>query len=296
MEENQKKLTVFDKRIHEIDLFRGFLILLVVIDHIFVTIANYSGPWGWNNDALYGFFYCWYYQGVLREVIQPIVLMLFCFVSGVSCAFSRNNLKRALETIGVAALIAGLTHIMQLLVDNNIITILTGYYIIDFNIIAVLGLSMLIYALIQKKSWRALVITILVSFLLSSYLIPNLRECLVDNFGYYDATDPNNFSRPGCFYRIPKFIIPLFWEPVYSNGNLTADYVPLFPYAMFFFLGALFSYFFYKEKRQSLVPHKGEWERPICFLGRHTMIIYFGQIIVIFGIFAAIDAIVKAAA
>lgn len=293
MENSKKKVSAFDKRIHEIDLLRGFLILLVIIDHLFLTLGNY-GQWTWHNEALGGFFYYWYYQGALREIIQPIVLMLFCFVSGVSCAFSRNNIKRALETIGVALLITGLTHILQALVDNKIITALSGYYIIDFNIIGVLGVCMLIYALIQKKGWKAIVITIVVSFLFSSYIVPNMRENLANWCGYYNPTEHPDFCRPGCYYNIPKFIIPIFWEPVYPAGYLTADFVPLFPYSMFFFGGTLFAYFFYKDKKQSLIPHKGQWERPICFLGRHTMIIYFGQIIVIYGIFALIDAIVQA--
>lgn len=289
------RLKPFDKRIHEIDLVRGFLIILVIMDHLFITLGNYAAPSVWNVTWMYEFFYCWYFKGILREVIQPTVLMLFCFVSGVSCIFSRNNLKRGIETIVVALAICGLTHLMQALVDWGIWGFLEGYFIIDFNIIGVLGISMVVYALIEKRSWKALGVVILISYLFSSFIIPNLRENLFDIFGGVDCTQEGILFRPGAYYRIPKFIIPFFWEPVYGDNLLTSDYVPLFPYMGLFFCGALFAYFFYKEKRQSLIPHKGSWEKPICFLGRHTLIIYFGQIITIVALFAAIDGLVNLA-
>ena len=288
--EEKKKLSAFDKRIHEIDFFRGILILLVIIDHIFIFLGDYSAPDRWNVPWMYGFFHDFYSYGDLRSTIQPIVLMMFCFVSGISCAFSRNNIKRGIQTICVAAFITLYTHFMQWMVDIDVLSFLKGgSYIIDFNIIGVLGLSMLIYGLIQKRSWKIILVVILVSFYISNYLMPSMRENFSNWFGYVDG------ARPGMWYKIPKVIIPFFWEPVYPGDHLTADYVPLFPFIIFFFVGALVSYAVYMEKKQSIFKHKFNWERPVCFLGRHTLLIYFGQIVVILGIFTLIDTFVKMA-
>ena len=178
---------------------------------------------------------------------------------------------------------------MQWMVDIDVLSFLNGLYIIDFNIIGVLGICMLLYGLIQNRSWKVIFAVILFSFLISEYIMPSMRENFSNWFGYV------NGSRPGMFYKIPTVIIPIFWEPVYSVDPpvLTGDYVPLFPYIIFFFIGALVSYFVYKEKKQSIFKHKYNWERPICFMGRHTLFIYFGQIVVILSIFSLIDSVVN---
>ena len=152
MANEKKKVPSFEKRIHEIDFFRGILILLVVLDHIFIYLSDYSAPEVWNITWKHEFFHDFYAYGWIRGTIQPIVLMLFCFVSGISCAFSRNNIKRGFQTILVAVFIVLYTHFMQWMVDIDVLSFLNGLYIIDFNIIGVLGICMLLYGLIQKRS------------------------------------------------------------------------------------------------------------------------------------------------
>ena len=72
--------------------------------------------------------------------------------------------------------------------------------------------------------------------------------------------------------------IPAFWNPTYwpgTAGRSYADWMPLFPFMAFFMLGAFVSYFIYRERKTSLVPTwKRSWEKPFCFVGRHTLIIY----------------------
>lgn len=284
--ENVKKVSPFEKRIHEIDFLRGFLMVLVIMDHLFINLAIYSMPTNWNIPVLYDAFYSFYWKGTLRDFIQPLALMAFCFVSGISCAFSRNNWKRAIETIILAALISGGSHI---LVALNIIG-----QPIDVNIIGVLGLCMLLYCFVQKRSWKGILAMMLGCFLMASYIIPFIRNAISQNPNMIldPFVDFNNNYRPGGGYNIPRIIIPIFWEPIYGNG-ITADYVPLFPYAIGFFGGALFSYFIYKEKKQSIIKHKGNWEKPICFLGRHSLIFYLAHMVVIMGVFNLINLFVK---
>ena len=134
--EKKKRISPFEKRIHEIDFFRGFLIFLVVMDHLFLEFYH-----------LYDFdhaipFFKWYYFSDLRNFIQPVALMCFCFVSGISCAFSRNNWKRAIECLILWAVIAVGSNVFQILEDNKVIPMIEPNFRIDFNIIGVLGFSM----------------------------------------------------------------------------------------------------------------------------------------------------------
>ena len=150
---------------------------------------------------------------------------------------------------------------------------------VDLNIIGVLALCNLIYCFIQKRSWKAVLAAILIGWLISSYFVPMLRNGLFNTVG----GTPADGRRPGTFYNVPNVYIIFFWE-----YPLQGDYVPLFPFIVFFLFGALFSHFFYKKTKQSLFPKRGEWERPICFIGRHTLIIYLSHFFIIRGIFILI--------
>lgn len=283
--EDKKHISPFEKRIHEIDLFRGFLIFFVVMDHLFLELYHL-----YNHENAITFFKLYYFSD-LRYFLQPFVLFCFCFVSGISCVFSRNNWKRAIECLILWAIIAVESNVCQLLQDNNIIPMFEPNFRIDINIIGVLGFSMLFYCFIQKYSWKAILAGILIGFLITTYFVPTLRIALSKVCGAYDF--PKHI-RPGTdiYYGVteignPKFYMPIFWEP--SNQ---ADYVPLFPYVVFFFIGAFFSYFVYKPRKTSLFKHKFNWERPICFIGRHTLLIYIGHTVVLMGIFALIKTII----
>ena len=279
MEAKTQRVGPFEKRIHEIDLFRGFLILLVILDHVFWGFAYYGNVWFGPEHPMVRFF-SWYWTGIPREIIQPLALASFCFVSGISTSFSRNNWKRSIIMVIFWLIIAIGSNVIQLILNLNGIE---AWIRVDLNIIGVLALCNLIYCFIQKRSWKAVLAAILIAWLMSSYFIPTLRNGLFNTVG---GTVPES-NRPGTFYNIPNVYFILFWE-----YPAQADYVPLFPFIIFFLFGALFSHFFYREKKQSLFPKRGEWERPICFIGRHTLIIYLSHFFIIRGIFFLITLLI----
>lgn len=269
----------FEKRIHEIDLIRGFLIILVIVDHIIWGFYKYGPTWfgseHWLSQAS-----LFYWKSTTRTVIQPLALGAFCFVSGISTSFSRNNWKRSLVMIVFWGIIAVGSNIIQIILNNRDIY---GEIRVDFNIIGVLAFCNLFYCFIQKRSWKAVLAAILITWLMSSYFIPMLRNGLYNIVGGDYVPD----RRPGTVYNVPNVYMILFWE-----YPLQGDYVPLFPYIVFFLFGALFSHFYYRQTRQSLFPNRGEWERPICFVGRHTLVIYLSHFFIIRGIFILITFIV----
>lgn len=284
----------FEKRIHEIDFIRGCLILLVIFDHIMNNLMTFGKNWFGESSGLYQFFHM-YWTGALtqggplvfdvRHYIQPMALMAFVLLSGISCAFSKNNWKRAIQTLIAWAVIAVLTNVLQIMSTNFGWGMTTR---IDFNIIGVLAFSMLFYCLIQKRSNKALIAGILVALLIYFYVMPNCKENLIRICG------GDLINKAGHDFEVPYFYFPFFWQPPshWPGWTYQADYVSLFPYLAFFFAGALLARYIYKEKK-SLLP-KHESERPVCFIGRHTFLIYLGHLPIIWGIFYGIDAIVKA--
>lgn len=265
-----RKAGAFEKRIHEVDLLRGILIIIVVLDHIMNNILLHSITWFRMVPANPAFEnlmngMIWYWDGEPRAVIRYIALFLFCFVSGVSSQFSRNNWKRAAELIvvwGILLVGGRLLEAYGWLGSTNTR--------IDFNIIGVLAFSTLFYCFIQNQSWKGMLASTLIWFLVSCYLVPFLGE--INDAAYnYDV------------------YIPVLWN---GKRMYTGDWMPLFPYITFFFMGAVFAYFFYREKKSYFKRH--EWERPFCFVGRNTIWIYLGHQVVFIPLFMLIDVIIKA--
>lgn len=267
---SRKRVGAFEKRIHEVDLLRGLLILLVVFDHIMNNIMLHSISWAeWvpSNPAFENLMngMIWYWNGEPRAVIRYVALFLFCFVSGISSQFSRNNWKRAGELLivwGILLVGGRLLEAYQWLPNTNTR--------IDFNIIGVLAFSTLFYCFIQNQSWKGMLASCLIWFLVSCYLVPFL--------GAINDVANN-----------PDVYIPVLWN---GKRYFTGDWMPLFPYITFFFMGAVFSYFFYRAKKSYFTRH--EWERPFCFVGRNTIWIYLGHQVIFIPIFMLIDVIIKA--
>lgn len=257
------KSQAFEKRIHEIDLIRGILIALVLFDHIMWLTKHYI-----FLDA--NMFFNWYWGSLLREAVRQICLASFCLLSGISASFSKDYRKRSLIMLGLWFIImAGSRGISN-------IGLLNQKSIIDFNLIGVLAFSMFIYSLFQNRSIKVRYALLIFSFLMWWVVVPLLVKMSAPNHFFFPlwAGDGNTIS-------IGQF----GWKEIY------ADYLPLFPYMMFFFLGTILSYYLYKDKK-SLVKKKGDWERGLCFMGRHSLIIYLAHQIVLIPIFVLINYLI----
>lgn len=271
----RKKRSAFEKRIHEIDFIRGFLIALVLFDHFMCDIMSYSP--GWFEAHNWAFFKVladvsdFYWYSLARNIVRFFALFGFSFISGISCAFSRNNWVRAGQMLAVYAVIAVGSNVLDAsgLFGNVVMRI-------DFNVIAVLAWSTLFYCFVQNKTWRSILVGVLISFLMFWVVVPYLASIPGMTSSY---SDPGYVPSPTDAYAPP------LWEPF---GQ--ADWLPLFPYMCFFFCGALLSHFVYAKKKESLfIRHN--WERPLCFLGRHSLLFYLGHQIVLIPIFMLLNVI-----
>ena len=129
---NTRKPGAFEKRIHEIDFIRGFLIGLVVIDHIFCFLMIFSSGWK-GCGGLYNV--CsFYWTHDARAIVRFIALAGFCLVSGASTAFSKNNWIRAGQMLAFAAVLAIGSTVADALFSK---ALGLDTLKIDFNVIAV---------------------------------------------------------------------------------------------------------------------------------------------------------------
>ena len=270
LKKTKNDISPFEKRIHEIDFARGLLMCLVIMDHLFNLLMSYNKIWMGPDQiqpfkGLYDFFH-WYWTTPIRIVIRYIALASFCFVSGISSAFSRNNWKRALEMVALWGIVFLGSNILEILYIKSGLNLGLESVRVDFNIIGVLAFSMLLYCFFQKKSWKNLVVVAGIGFAVHIFV----RVCFMIN---------PNFGE--------NIYMPILWRPSHFIG-VQADWMPLVPYISFFFLGALLSKFTYEKERKSYFK-KHEFERPICFLGRHSLIVYITHFAVLVGIFSLIN-------
>ena len=275
-ETNQfKRQGAFEKRVHEIDFARGFLILLVLLDHflnrIMLDFADLGGGW----SALSNFVSTYYWNTPLRYIVQPLALAAFCLVSGISTAFTRNNWRRSFILV-IFATILGFY--------SPIVGAIFGFGPIYFNVIGVLALSTLIYSFIQKRSYKVTIAFTLLFILFTLYVInPILSDIYVFPWSPYVYNESSIFI--GVFN-------PILFKP-HTGVISQSDYMPLFPYIVFFFAGVLISIFVYKDKKSHLPKLKNDFERPICFMGRHSLWFYLGHQFVMLPIFYLIRILVK---
>lgn len=277
MEESvqERKIGPFEKRIHEIDFIRGLLMCLVIMDHIFNLLMSYNGTWMGEAGlqpfkAVHDFFY-WYWHWPVRVWIRYLALGGFCFISGISSAFSRNNWKRAIEMIILWAIIFIGSNLLQMGYKASGWDLGIRTFRVDFNIIGVLAYSTLIYCLFQNKHWKWLIVVMSIG--IAIHIAIRIAFMVNPHFG-------------------ENIYFVWLWKPSAWVAD-QADWMPLVPYISFFFGGVLLSRFTYSKNRVSYFK-RHEWERPICFLGRHSLIVYATHFILLMGIFALINLIVQA--
>ena len=140
-----------NNRIKEIDFLRGFLILLMVMDHLFFDfgqliyiISNFS----LDQTLLSQFvkFSSSYLSWDFRINFRIFVVMLFFFISGISFQFSKNNNKRGVILLSIGILLTLGSIIVSYILKDD--------FVIIASIFLTFGLAILItnfiYFLINK--------------------------------------------------------------------------------------------------------------------------------------------------
>lgn len=251
------------KRIWEIDFVRGILIILVIFDHFFydwgylvleaTNFASASMPGGMVQLHKFAQWY-WTFDG--RIIIRNICLALFFLLSGISCSFSKNNLKRGLILEGVGIFITIVTYSIYY-ISNNTLDLR-----IVFGAISCFGSCILIYyfltfllGMLFKEKEKYINATILVIGLIMIFI--GLKYYMTTKYWVTDLNSEN--------------IIPVFLGSV----GFGADHFGLFPYLAYIILGGFIGKTVYKNK-QSLLPQfeNNKGLLKVGKIGQYTLWIY----------------------
>ncbi len=209
-------------RIEIIDGLRGLAVIIMVAYHFLYDAVTFLGV----PDK--------YINNTVADVIQIVTASTFVILCGISSHFSKNNIKRGIETLVIAVIISVVTFI----IDMPII----------FGILHLLSVCMIIYGLSKKiidrvPAWLLLIICIVLSV---------LSQIAVESF-----TPEINY----------------LWILGFPGKNFVSyDYFPLFPWLFVFLTGTAIGYYVKERKLPRLfytmkVP-------VLSAIGRYSLIIY----------------------
>lgn len=237
-------------RVPEIDAIRGTALFLMLLQHLAFDLY-YGCGWRFLSFTESRFF---------LDLLRPCVLVFFLICSGLSSRFSRSFLRHGLRIAAAAALLSAVT----VAVDHRLLFFdgeLQGISIY-FNVLHVLAAAVLLDGSLRalfsvplsRGGSRALFFSAAELFL--SMLVTAIL---------FTWNEPAPYS-PG------RLIIGLKTETLPAMG----DYLPLFPWILFFFFGRLCGDVFYAEARSYMSERAKSFPGVsfVSFLGRHPLAVY----------------------
>ena len=240
-------------RIWELDLIRGIIMVVVTFDHVcrfsyYWGIIRFQTAFGKAIESIA----LGYLNSYFCKHAYPYALWLLCFMSGISCQFSRSDTKRLIKSWALSAVFMGGYLALHFIIPN----IITGYVI--FNIIAVITISVTFWYILDKLKVHDVY----------RIIFGALTVITGVTLFYY-----NRFHEGGLFVE-NKLLALLIYN---KNGyNVSPNnFEPLLPHLGFFVLGAVFGKNFYRDKATRLkrkTPPK--WLTPVMLLGKHSLEAY----------------------
>jgi len=237
-----------NNRFWEIDLLRGIAVIMMVIFHFFYDL-NYLSVY--KLDLYSGYFF----------IFVIIIGALFFILVGVSLTLSYSKSKKALtkKELKLKYLRRGL----KIFALGIVITIITWIYLnegfVIFGVLHCIGLSIIIAYPFLKLRFYNLILGFVLIFV--GIILKNMTF----DFSWF------------------------VWIGLKPYQFYTVDYFPLLPWFGVVLIGIFLGNTFYKknERRFRLMDlSRLKIIRFFCFLGRHSLIIYFiNQPLLLFIIF-----------
>lgn len=191
------------ERVHGIDFIRGLAVINMVVYHLLydlVYIFYVNLPWFSSKEAYY-----W----------QQAIVIVFVFISGVSCSFSKHNIKRGIEIFLLAMLLSVVTYVAL------------PKEFIAFGILHFLGIAIILFGLIKRFLNKIPTFIGAIGCLIFFLITKGVSH------GFLGIGDIKLIQLPYEFY-LSKF---LFWLGFPDKGFFSGDYVPLIPWFFMLLLG-----------------------------------------------------------
>lgn len=254
---DKKAKTSHKQRIHLIDEIRGFAILCMVVYHAFYDLV-----------AIFSVNIPIFYSSFIQTLVY-IFVGIFVGISGTSSAFSRSNIIRGLKCFGIGMLMTVATYFFM------------PSQLIVFGILHMLGVSMMLYGLIQKPLKRIPPIALLIGCIILFILTYNVVN------GYIGIGNIVLFELPRNLYEL-GFLFPFGFT---RADFFSSDYFSLLPW-FFCFVGGSALGRIIKENKMPNFMYKLHI-RPLAFIGRNTLIIYILHQPVVYGVLYLIFEIIN---
>lgn len=281
------------RRFWELDFIRAICVILMVFDHAMYTMGSvmpdFNGEF-WANASLWVNGTYWHHP--VRIGIRIVVLFLFFLICGISCTFSRSNLKR-----GFMCFLLGCAITFFTVVADKIFNLGVSIY---FGVLHMLGISMMLYALFD---WLGSLIAKLgksdnakkVTKIIGDYLAPAIGLILFIVFFacLYSEMRYGSFVTDVYMEDKSSSILASLFIEVKSASLSGADYWPLLPWTAIVLMGgAIGRGIYHNDKTENyLAKLDGKWNKPICFVGRHALVVYVAHQVVVFALFYLITLI-----
>lgn len=260
------------QRIWELDFLRGVCVLLMVFDHFMYDIADMFGN-AWiatdkeNVIQIVRLAIQYINSSQLRSTTQHIVVWIFAVLCGISCSFSRSNLKRGVQ----ASIIAGIITIVSYYMEADI----------KFGILHMFAFSILFWWLIDTICCHNKMITAGVCMFVGMMIIAM-------NAGFMATykTNPQAFTDNNNLFFIGEFMLGD------THNFFSGDYYPIFPTTGYMLVGSALGVLLYPKKK-SLLPWLGkyDWYKPFAFWGKIALWVYALHQVVVVVILAIISFI-----
>lgn len=273
-------------RVYFLDIIRGILIIYVVYYHFMYDLNDILGheiPYLYSD---------WF--STIRDCMSGSLI----FISGISCNFSRNNIKRGARTLLIALLLSIVT-----------VVVMPSQTII-FGILHLLGMMMTLYGLgeyavgvLFKKSHNNTTALdygngkeketakvfdkkeMYIRMVFMSVFLFLFFMCYDIYYGWI-GLGSIKVNMPAFLYGGKNIFLYIMG---FRQQLFSADYYPIIPWGFLFLAGAMAGYIF-RCKNLPEFLYKN-FCRPLAFIGRHTMIIYLVHQPLLFGIFMFVDAL-----
>lgn len=235
------------RRVYLMDELRGVLIVGVVLYHLLYDLAvifPVGIPWMFSDGMNHA-----------RNVCTGSLIV----ISGISCHYTRSNLRRGLRTFGWGMV---LTAVTWLVIPSQFIL---------FGILHFFGATMMLYALTKPLLEKIPTLPGLIGSILLFLLTWTVYSGFVRVFG-------SVLYLPSFLYNKP-LLFPIGFA---CRGITSADYYPLMPWGFLFLAGVFFGRYVHEERLpgfcyESHLP-------PLAWMGTHTLAIYLIHQPVIYGV------------